>query len=444
MKKIMNDRLIHKNETYVVAVSGGIDSMVLLDLVASLRETKHISLYVAHVNHNVREASSADEAFVEGVCKKLNIPFKSITLQKNMSENFHSKARDKRYAFFYDYAKEVHATKVLLAHHANDQIETILMRLVRGSSFIGYKGMSEITPYKDISLIRPLLKTPKSAIQNYQKKHNIAFVEDESNAEDHYTRNRYRHQIVPFIIQENPKAYDKFSQFSTYIEESYELIELHRNDFISKYVSLQEDKISFPKDSFCLLPSIVKKDVLTNLVNQISQNSIEIKHQNLLDILSLIENKKPNLSLYFNEDYGFIKTYDTLSFIKTKNENQIFSYTLFEPETLQISENESVFITENSCNFDGKMMELCYNNLDLYFPITIRKRKPGDKLQFAYGKKKLKDFLIDKKVPMQERDSLLVFESQDNQILWIPGYYKAKTKGSKKLYFIYQKGNEQC
>lgn len=188
MTILFNKSIIQNNDCLVVAVSGGMDSMVLLHILNKMKSDKNLSLHVCHVNHQVRLASELEEMFVQKTCNRYGISFLSYQFNKSSTSNFHEDARNQRYQFFYDCAKQVGATKIVLAHQADDQAETILMRLIRGSSFVGYKGISEQIAYKDLTIIRPILKTSRDNIVAYQKEHNVEFMEDESNDENHYTR----------------------------------------------------------------------------------------------------------------------------------------------------------------------------------------------------------------------------------------------------------------
>ena len=211
---IINQSLIAKNDVIVVAVSGGIDSMVLLDQLNRLKKRMNLTLIVAHVNHSVRLVSDEEYEFVQTTAIRYGNHFEGIVFPKLPHARFHEEARHRRYEFFYDVAKKYQANKIALAHHADDQAETILMRLVRGTSFKGYGGMLPETQLSDIVLIRPLLNITRKTIEIEMKKTSLDYRHDASNDEDDYTRNRFRHHILPTLEKENPLYRQKIIQFA--------------------------------------------------------------------------------------------------------------------------------------------------------------------------------------------------------------------------------------
>ncbi|MBU1144534.1 MAG: tRNA lysidine(34) synthetase TilS [Firmicutes bacterium] len=441
MNLVMNENLIQTNDFLVVAISGGIDSMVLLQVLNEMKQRKQLKLFVCHINHHKRNSSNKEEAFVKEVCKVFEIPFKSFSINKATKSNFHDDARNQRYEFFYSYAKEVNATKIVLAHHADDQAETILMRLVRGSSFVGYKGIPEWIPYKDVLIIRPLLTTSKESIEAYQKDMKVLYMEDESNLENNYTRNRFRHLILPQLKNENPKMLEKFNQFSEYISDAYEFIQKASNQFIFSCITKDKDRFLVNQNDFLSLDKIIQKDVAKKLIDLVSNNQVELSYQNIQDIVNVFYNQKPHLELKLDSALIILKSYDEISFQKSKPVYLDFEFTLNHFGKVILPSGDTIVISENSCNCDGKSIELWYNNLDLIFPITVRNRKPGDKITFPFGSKKLKDFLIDQKIPKRIRDSFPIVLSKEGDILWIPDIYQIPIqKGNYKLFLSFQKG----
>ncbi|MCR5307584.1 MAG: tRNA lysidine(34) synthetase TilS, partial [bacterium] len=196
---INEENLIEKNETIVVGVSGGIDSMVLLNVLYDLG----YNIIIAHVNHNVRIESKDELIFVKKYAEERNIKFESTVLDKIEGTNFQDEARRLRYEFFFNVARKHNATKIATAHHLDDLLETILMRISRGSNLYGYGGIKPIINYSSFSIIRPLLCVNRQTIKEYQELKNIPYMEDNSNLKDKYTRNRYRHHIVPILVEEN-------------------------------------------------------------------------------------------------------------------------------------------------------------------------------------------------------------------------------------------------
>jgi len=197
MEHILDD-IIFDNNPVVVGVSSGPDSMCLLNLL----EQKTNKLVVCHINHNVRKESTTEEEYLKDYCQKHNLIFESMKITEYKETNFENEARKKRYNFYEEILSKYHSTKLFLAHHGDDQIETILMKIVRGSNLEGYAGIKEISKVKNYQIIRPLLKVTKEDIINYNKSHNITYFIDSSNTNTDYTRNRYRQKILPLLKEE--------------------------------------------------------------------------------------------------------------------------------------------------------------------------------------------------------------------------------------------------
>ena len=209
MEHILDD-IIFDNNPVVVGVSSGPDSMCLLNLL----EQKTNKLVVCHINHNVRKESTTEEEYLKDYCQKHNLIFESMKITEYKETNFENEARKKRYNFYEKILFKYHSTKLFLAHHGDDQIETVLMKIVRGSNLEGYAGIKEISKVKNYQIIRPLLKVTKEDIINYNKSHNITYFIDSSNTNTDYTRNRYRQKILPLLKEEDKDVHKKFLKYS--------------------------------------------------------------------------------------------------------------------------------------------------------------------------------------------------------------------------------------
>lgn len=434
---------ISKHDRIVIAVSGGIDSMVLLDALCAIKEEYELQLTVCHVNHKVRIESDEEYEFVSEKCKQYGIQFEGMILSPQDVENFHQYARNQRYEFFYETAKKVGANKIALAHHADDQAETILMRLVRGSGFIGYAGISGDGLYKDLPLIRPLLGTTRKEITAYQTKHHVEYRTDSSNFEDHYTRNRYRHHLMPVIEKEDPKYQEKFQQFSTYITEAYQLIKRLTSSFLSEKVKFTENEASLPVADFLNLDRAVARDVIKKTVDRLTNDGLELSFRHLNNILNLASNPKPNARISINKALIVRRRYQELCFSKTSP--KIFPEEIIVDGfgSFALKNGDTVNIQENPSDTGGISIELWYNNLDFVFPLYCRNRRIGDRIRLSAGTKKISDLLIDLKVPREEREKVLVMENRNHEIFWIPGYKigPLAREGNQKIYVSYRKGN---
>jgi len=434
---------IARRDRIVVAVSGGIDSMVLLDALCSLKIEYELELIVCHVNHKVRIESDEEYEFVSAKCRQYGIRFEGMVLSPQNDENFHQYARNQRYEFFYETAKKLGANKIALAHHADDQAETILMRLVRGSGFIGYAGISGDGYYKDVPLIRPLLETTRKEITAYQLRHQLEYRNDSSNFEDHYTRNRYRHHLMPIVEKEDPKYQEKFQQFSTYITEAYQLISRLSVSFMADHVKFTEKEASLPIADFLELDRAVARDVIKKTVDRLTKDGLELSFRHLNNILNLAANPKPNARITMNKSLIVRRRYRELCFSMPSPAIFYQEIVLDGFGSFTLQNGDTVNIQENPSDTGGISIELWYNNLDFVFPLCCRNRRIGDRIRLSAGTKKISDLLIDLKVPREEREKVLVVENRNHEIFWIPGYKigSLAREGNQKIYVSYRKGN---
>ena len=216
MKRVLLylNSLLKENDTIIVATSGGPDSMCLLHLMCELKSKLNLKIIVAHVNHKLRAESEEEALFVKEVSDKYNLIYEYMEILEYNDDNLENDARTKRYEFFNKLVKKYHANYLMTAHHGDDLMETILMRLTRGSSLKGYSGFKKEFAYEDYTIVRPLITETKKDIQNYMDEHGYKYYIDQSNFSENYTRNRYRMKVLPFLKNEDPLVHRKFLKFS--------------------------------------------------------------------------------------------------------------------------------------------------------------------------------------------------------------------------------------
>jgi tRNA(Ile)-lysidine synthase len=198
---LIKDLGLKIGDTVVVGVSGGPDSMALLHILKEVKKETDIYIVCAHVNHNVRKESEEEKTFLEKYCDNNQIYFESMKIEEYGDDNFHNEARSKRYAYFTKIVKKFGARYLFTAHHADDLIETILMRISRGSSLKGYGGFLKRIDMGAYEIIRPFITITKDEILEYNRENKVKYVEDASNKKDKYTRNRYRNMYYLFLNQ---------------------------------------------------------------------------------------------------------------------------------------------------------------------------------------------------------------------------------------------------
>ena len=406
------------DEYVVIGVSAGPDSMALLHQV--MNNTKK-SIVCAHINHNVRASSNEEEAYLKKYCQSNNIIFESMKINKYTLSNFENEARIKRYHFYEKILKKYHSHTLLLAHHGDDLIETVLMKIMRGSNLEGYAGIKTYSHQKDYTIIRPLLNLTKEDILIYNKDNNIKYYIDDTNNDINYTRNRLRKNILPILKEEDSDIHLKFLKYSNTLQEYYNYIE----DIIKEKINtIYKDNI-INLDIFSKEHYFIKKNIVFYILSNIYNNEANIiKDKHIDNIIKLCENKNPNIKLILPNNYIVKKVYNYVYFERNEKK-EIKNYKIKLDNTTIIDD----FIIKKIDNCDTYGNDVCrLNSSNIKLPLYLRNRKDGDYISLLgmSGKKKIKDIFIDEKIPKDIRDSYpLLVDSLDN-ILWIPGIKKSK------------------
>ena len=424
MKKVydylLNFIKLNSNDVIVVGVSSGPDSMALLYILEDLQKDIGFKIIVSHINHNVRSESKEEALFLEEYCNKHNLVYEYMKIKQYSDDNFHNEARNIRYDFYKSLIQKYHANYLMTGHHGDDLIETILMRIVRGSSIKGYSGFSNYVDMGNYKIVRPLVFVTKSEIEEFNKKKNIVYYVDKSNFKDKYTRNRYRMNVLPFLKEEDKQVHEKFLKFSNTLMEYDDFIESMMSNFIKLvYNDGVIDVIEFIK-----LPKLIQKRIIDYLYEKIYLDDLFLindKHQQLF--LDLVYSKKANVTYNLPNDYLLIKSYDKIYFKKMVDD--IKNYDVLLDDYLKLSNGmvlEKVDIIETNGN---DVLRLCSE--DIVLPLRVRNRKDGDRIKtFNGGTKKVKDIFIEKKIPARERDTWPIVVDSTDQIVWIPKLKKSK------------------
>lgn len=417
------------NETVVVGVSGGPDSMALLDLLKSISKKRQIKIVCAHINHNVRKVSNAEEKMLENYCQMKDIFFETMKIEKYGDDNFQNEARNIRYDFFDKIVKKYSAKYLFTAHHADDLVETILMRMVRGSTIKGYSGFAKVVDRDSYKLVRPLYETTKEEIMEYINKKKIVFAVDKSNESDKYTRNRYRKNIVPFLKSEDKNVHEKFIKFSKTLEEYDAFVDKETAKVIKNLGG--EHEISIYK--FNNLDYIIKLKVIYYILEEIYHDDlILIGDVHAENIINLARSNKANSYIMLPNELKVLKEYDKL--IIGKLPEEALSYEIEMIEKAFLPNGKTIKKVEQAESNGNDICRL--KSSEILLPISIRTRKHGDKIALKNsGHRRIKDIFIDNKIAISERDKWPIVVDASDQILWIPNIKKSK--------FVKQK-NESC
>lgn len=413
---------IKNDEAVVVACSGGPDSMFLLDLLHNLK----YKVICAHVNHKIRSESDDEYQFVKEYCKSKNITFEGTELTGYSTGNFEHYAREFRYSFFETIINNYNAKYLFTAHHGDDLVETIMMRLVRGSSLKGYKGFSIKTKKSDYTIVRPLIFLTKDYITNYNQEHNIKYVIDTSNESLDYTRNRFRHKILPSLKEEDYLVHERFLEFSQELGSAYNYI----NEVVKSKVSGIYVDNSLDINKFNQEHEYIKKQILHYILNELYPDNLYlIDNKHVLELIKIIESDKPNITLMLPNNIKVIKEYNKLIFNEYYKEEVNYSYELTDGLVI----NDYIFKYENTESNSNYVIRL--NSKDIKLPLVVRTRTNGDKIKVKNmsGTKKLNDIFIDMKITQSKRDSWPVVVDANNQIIWLPGLKKSQFDVPKTL-----------
>ena len=410
--------LIENNDIIVVGFSGGPDSVFLVEMLKKLKNFINFNIYLVHINHLLRgEDADSDENFSFEYAKKNNleifikrIPVKEIA--KEVGKTFEEVGREERYKFFSEIYEKVGANKIATAHNKDDQIETFLFRLIRGTSLQGLEGIK----IKNNNIIRPISEIYKKDILEYLNKNEIQYRIDKTNFENEFTRNSIRLDLIPFIEKRyNIKFKDKIFSLIEEIKENNQNNSLNLTDYTDSKNRIILEKIKF-------LSNFDKKKLFSLFLNK---KNIEVNRNKIDEINSLIKSNGTK-KIDLDKSYRVVKDYIHL-YIEDKKEISIFNNTKIQLKipSEQIFDNFkiSVNIVENldiPRKKNQYLLDALYNDI-----IEVRYRKDGDRIFLDENhSKKVKEVFIEQKIPKDMRDRLPIF-LYNNKIFWIYNVKKA-------------------
>lgn len=421
VKQSLEQLSFTSEDTLVVAVSGGPDSMALLWVLLEYQKEIPYQLICAHVNHNVRKESVEEEKFVRDFCSLHNVIFECLSVKSWEEGNFHEQAHQKRYDFFERLIEKYHAKYLFTAHHGDDLIETILMHIVRGSTMKGYQGFQFKEKRENYTLVRPLLKYAKDELLDFVNQMNIPYVVDQSNEKDKYTRNRYRKYIIPLLKQEEPNLIKKFQTFSHTINLYEEMI----NEEVNQILPQVYQNKTLNLHLFENYSVLIQQKILYIILEKVYHNKLRLIHKrHISSIINLIHSKRPNAYIELPDGVIIQKNYDKLFFLHKNFTLNAYDIVLNETVCLP-NKKEISFLDhpEDSSNFTCLL-----DSKEISLPLHVRSRKYGDKMEVKglHGHKKIKDIFIDSKVDIQKRNEWPIVVDNKGYIVWLPGLKKSK------------------
>lgn len=413
----------------LVGLSGGPDSVCLLLTLNQLKSKYNLKISAIYIDHGLRPSDVPKEIeFCKKFCDDLNITFYSHSV--NVKEfaikeriNLQEAARILRYATFDQISINIKADKIALGHNADDQAETVMMRLLRGA---GPAGLSGIPPVRK-KIIRPLIEIERTEIEEFLKKNKVNFVLDPSNANTKYMRNKIRHILMPAIKKISPQATKIISKTADIIREENDYINVSVTKALMRLMSRKTDqKVELFCNPMEILNIVILRRALRVAIDSVKDlKGIEFDH--IEEIIRLIKKGKPGDRIYLPKGIRAIKGYSTI-IITSEPPQKLSTYQIDMPKEISIKEiSMTLDIKELSIGEIqdyGNGKNLIYIDAEkIKFPLIIRPRKEGDYFYpFGFGKKKkLQDFFVDEKIPRDERDLIPIIESEGN-IVCIVGY----------------------
>jgi tRNA(Ile)-lysidine synthase len=438
------NNMLTRGDRIVVGVSGGADSICLLHVLKQLSQEYELYLIAVHINHGIRgEEASRDERFVRDLCLSEGLEFRSIAVdvrdiakKDGLSEE--EAGRKVRYETFFEVCREMRCNKIAIAHNRNDNAETVLFNLFRGS---GIRGLSGIEPnrvfrldFGEVSLIRPLLSTERYRIEEFLRLEGIPYQTDSTNLEDHYSRNKIRNRILAYATQEiNQQSVNNISEAAASLREIGDYLNSCVARCYQELVVREEQVYRIPVVKLTKEHTVIQKGILRLVMERIAGGSKDLEAKHAVAALALL-NKQVGKQVHLPYNITIERGYEDIIFFQKKpllETPPLHKSELPVPlkipgrtelvqvgkyvETELISYKNSDPIPKSSCAkwFDYDKIENT---------VEIRTRREGDYLQINEfgGRKKLKDYFIDHKIPQKMRDSQLLF-TDGSHVMWIPG-----------------------
>ncbi len=429
---IEKEEMLPTGITIVVGVSGGVDSLSLLYFLHRQAKEKQWQLVAAHVDHMFRgDTSLQDAAFVKEQCETLGVKFAQVqidmpSLIAETKENGQHLAREKRYQFYQEVMEAFQAEHLVLGHHLDDQAETILMHLARGPAGLHNLGIRPKRSFANGELVRPFLVVSKEEIRCYADKLGLSPREDESNAKCTYTRNRFRHNILPLLKQENDRLLEHFSQFQERSAEDDEYLqELALEAFLRIKIIEIEDGFSLDTRVFLRFPKPLQRRVIPLILNYLADRKpFHFSNKHIDGIVVLLENKKPSATLQITDSCIAVKSFDQLFFLFDKPDQIAYFKDVGVPGITALPNGTAI-----EASLSALALESGLNNAIIpkgYLPLFVRNKQDGDKIAQPNlrGRKKVKKLFLEDQVAVHDRESWPVVLTTRNgyeEIIWVPG-----------------------
>lgn len=411
------NRMLEPGDRIVVGLSGGADSVCLLKVLIELGKKKTITLHCIHLNHMIRgEEAVRDEEYCVNMCKELNVPIKVVrrdvpAFSREHGLTMEEAGRKIRYQEFEILASEINANKIAVAHHQNDQAETVLFNMFRGT---GIRGLAGIGPVNG-NIIRPLLSVTRREIEEFLNKNNVEYMTDSTNNCNDYIRNRIRNEILPVVSEHiNSDCIGNINQAALICAKADVYIRKQARTAYLQCVKEEKGIYKIIIQKFCEYDEIIREYIVREIFEKIYTSLKDVSFIHISGVCGLL-NREVGKIINLPANIVAVKSYEEIV-LKESTDVKMEKVPLPQYMVEIIPWEKSYEIEKNDCTkyFD-------YDKIK--FTLEFRTRKTGDYLTIDShnGKKKLKDYFIDMKVPKEERDNIPVL-ADGNHILWVVGY----------------------
>ncbi len=428
---IMKYNLLCKGDRIIAGVSGGADSVALLELLLDFRSQLELEIFVVHINHGIRGSDAlSDQRFVEELCSAKGVECNvysydvpSIACAEHLT--LEEAGRKVRYEAFEDAAKKHGANKIATAHHQNDNCETLLFNILRGS---GLSGLCGIRPVRG-KYIRPLICTSRREIEEYLNENGVYWVTDKTNGDAAYTRNRLRLELLPYIKEHfNPSVESALQRLSELCREDNDYIELQTDTVLNSILLKQaNDFVLISRDGFNALHTAIKRRVVRRILERLSIPLKDVHMVHIDDCICMAVRSQSGARLCVGKCNVTLEQ-QGISFSRGEDVPEDYEYTL--------DVNCSVYIPQAGARVTAvtadEMGASCKNRIyisadDIKFPITVRNRRAGDTVRplGMNGTKKLKDYFIDNKISQSERNKIPILVN-NNRVIWVCGHVMSR------------------
>lgn len=424
--------LLQEGDKVVLGLSGGPDSVCLLHILKQLESEYKICIYAAHLNHQIRGIEAQmDAMYISNLCDSLGVKFfvKSIDVPKYCNENglsIEEGARKLRYEMFYEIKEKTNSNKIAVGHNINDQVETILMRMMRGTGLQGLKGIDH---KRDDVIIRPILDINRSDIEKYCEEHNLNPRIDSTNLENIYTRNKIRLDLIPYMKENfNENIVEAIARMGNNLKSDSDYIEQEALKMFNEVSKTNDDSIEINLDKYSNLHISIKSRIIRSAIKYILGDTNFVDQKHIEDVFELENDKKIDKHIVLPRGLFVYRKKNTLLLTNKEiiHEEIEFSYKLpkegfvkikelglcVETQVISIERFRSMKVDKSSKGFDFDKFK---------GGIVVRSRKSGDKIKLSGGSKKIKDLFIDLKIPREERCTIPLI-ADDESIACVGNY----------------------